>query len=60
MNLQVVSKDSATLNLPNEKVYQANANHRTICKFGSAESQDYKQVSRAIADMVKKIIAKAN
>ncbi len=36
---QVVDKESAVLNLSNEKLFPVDANHRTICHIPSAESQ---------------------
>jgi hypothetical protein len=48
-NRQIVDKDSAVLNLPNERaVGVAQANHRTICKFERVDSQKYVQVWHAI------------
>ena len=51
--LQIVDKDSARLNLPNEiAVGVAGANHKSICKFGRADSQKYLPVWRAIKNLV--------
>ncbi|KAK4888605.1 hypothetical protein LTR27_012500 [Elasticomyces elasticus] len=51
----IVNKDSALLSLPNEKTFPMNANHSTVCKFGSENSKNYLLVGRAIAGMVENI-----
>ncbi|MCJ1472951.1 hypothetical protein MMC13_001600, partial [Lambiella insularis] len=59
-NRLIVDKDSASLNLPNEiAVGIARANHRTMCKFGDADSQKYRPVRNAIADMVAITVTKS-
>jgi hypothetical protein len=51
--LQIVDRDSACLNLPNEiAVGVAGANHKSICKFSRADSQKYLPVWRAIKNLV--------
>jgi hypothetical protein len=51
---QIVDRDSATLRLPNEiAVGVAGSNHRTMCKFDSADSQKYKPVWIAIRNLAK-------
>ena len=50
---QVVDERSAQLNLPNEKVFPVDADHRTICKIPSREDQVYKIVGVWIAKLVK-------
>ena len=51
--LQIVDKDSARLNLSNEiAIGVAGANHKSICKFSSADSQKYLPVWRAIKNLV--------
>jgi hypothetical protein len=51
--LQIVDKDSARLNLPNEiAVGVAGANHKSICKFSRADDQKYSPVWRAIKNLV--------
>ena len=46
---QIVDKDSARLGLPNENaVGVIAANHVTICKFNSRDSQRYRPVWKAI------------
>ena len=47
-------RDSACLNLPNERaVGIAGANHRTMCKFATSESQKYRPVRAALDALVK-------
>jgi hypothetical protein len=51
---QIVDKDSAMLRLPNEMpVGVAGSNHRTMCKFDSADSQKYRPVWIAIRNLAK-------
>lgn len=51
---QIVDKDSATLRLPNEMpVGVTSSNHRTMCKFDSADSQKYRPVWIAIRNLAK-------
>jgi hypothetical protein len=51
--LQIVDRDSACLNLPNEiAVGVAGANHISICRFSRADSQKYLPVWRAIKNLV--------
>ena len=50
---QVVDEQSARLNLPNEKVFPVDADHRTICKMPSREDQVYKIVGVWVAKLVK-------
>ena len=46
---QIVDKDSARLGLPNENaVGVIAADHATICKFNSRDSQRYRPVWKAI------------
>ena len=45
----VVSKDSATLCLPNERTEYLNANHREVCKYSDASDHNYITVRNAIA-----------
>jgi ankyrin repeat protein len=49
-HIQVVSEDSATLNVPNEERFYMNANHRNICKFENME-RPYIQVWTKIKSM---------
>ena len=50
---QIVDRDSACLNLPNEiAVGVAGANHKSICRFSRADSQKYLPVWRAIKNLV--------
>jgi hypothetical protein len=53
--VQVVDEQSALLNLPNEKPFPVDANHRTICKIPSAESQEYEAVGAWIADLARSV-----
>ncbi|KAH0537658.1 hypothetical protein FGG08_005571 [Glutinoglossum americanum] len=52
MNCLIVSKDSACLGLPNEISTPIQANHKTICRFSSADSQRYRPVWKAIKKLV--------
>jgi hypothetical protein len=52
-SLQIVGRDSACLNLPNEiAVGIAGTNHKSICRFSHADSQKYLPVWRAIKNLV--------
>ena len=56
-----MDKDSARLKLPNEiAVPVDNADHRSICKFDSAESQKYLPVWRAIKKIVDSTLVDPN
>lgn len=50
---QVVDEQSAQLNLPNEKVFPVDADHRTICKASSRDDQVYKVMGVWIAKLIK-------
>jgi hypothetical protein len=51
---QVVNRESARLNLPNENaVGVPGSNHRTMCKFEHYKSNKYKLVGIAVEDMAK-------
>lgn len=54
----VVDEQSAVLNLPNEKLFPVDANHRTICKIPSAESQEFEAVGAWIEDLVRSVAPK--
>ncbi len=53
--MQVVDEQSAVINLPNEKLFPVDANHRTICKISSAESQEFEAVGAWIEDLVRSV-----
>ena len=53
---QIVDKLSACIGLPNEKLLAVDANHRTICKIPSAESQEYEAVGKWIVKLVKEAV----
>jgi hypothetical protein len=53
--VQVVDEESALLNLPNEKLFPVDANHRTICKIPSADSQEFEAVGAWIEDPVRSV-----
>jgi hypothetical protein len=56
--LQIVDKDSASLNLPNEvAVGAAGANYKSICKFSCADSQKFSPAWRAIKNLVDSALA---
>lgn len=50
---QVVDAQSARLNLPNEKLFPVDADHKTICKISSREDQVYKVVGVWIAKLIR-------
>ncbi len=50
---QVVDEQSARLNLPNEKLFPVDADHRTICKMSSREDQVYSIVGVWITKLIK-------
>lgn len=50
---QVVDEPSARLNLPNEKVFPVEADHRTICKMSSREDQIYQIVGVWTTKLIK-------
>ncbi|KAH0559284.1 hypothetical protein GP486_004200 [Trichoglossum hirsutum] len=49
---QQVDQGSARLNLPSEKVFPVQANHRDMCKFSSLGCQKYEPISAAIEELV--------
>jgi hypothetical protein len=50
---KIVDKDSACMNLPNEKPpTPISADHKTMCKFSDAESQKFRPVWMAIKELV--------
>lgn len=51
----VVDEQLALLNLPNEKPFPVDADHRTICKIPSAESQEYEAVGAWIAVLARSV-----
>ena len=53
--VQVVDEQSALLNLPNEKLFPVDANHRTICKIPSGESQEFEAVGAWIEELVRSV-----
>ncbi|MCJ1399212.1 hypothetical protein MMC11_002414 [Xylographa trunciseda] len=55
MNTLIVDKHSALLRLTNETSVPVQANHRTICKFSSVNSQAYQLVSNCIIESSNKI-----
>ena len=52
---QVVDEDSATIDIPNERLFPVDADHHTICRFGSAESQAYKAVGSHVVSLVRSV-----
>lgn len=50
---QVVDQHLAIIGIQNEILFPVAADHHTICKFGSAESQAYKAVGSHVASLVK-------
>lgn len=54
--VQIVTEESARLNIPNEKTFAVDANHSSICKFASVHGQTYQFISRAIAELVETVI----
>ena len=52
---QVVDEDSATMNVANERLFPVDADHHTICRFGSGESQAYKAVDSHVVSLVRSV-----
>lgn len=52
MLLQIVSKDSACLNIDNEIAVGLAANHINLCKFADAASQKYSPVLGALKRLI--------
>jgi hypothetical protein len=48
----IVSKDSAFMDLPNERRITLHANHVDMCKYSSAEDTNLRIVGRVLADLV--------
>ncbi|KAI9740332.1 MAG: hypothetical protein M1834_004911 [Cirrosporium novae-zelandiae] len=48
---KVVDEESATLNIPGEMRIPMDADHRTICKFGSKNTQNYQSVMAKVQDL---------
>jgi hypothetical protein len=54
---QIVDENSARLDIPNERaVGVAGSNHRTMCKFGEADSQRYEPVWKAVKQLAQDAI----
>ncbi|KAJ9156533.1 ankyrin [Pleurostoma richardsiae] len=51
-NSPIVDKDSAVLNIPNERLIPMRANHRTICQFPNEDSQEYLLVKEALEAII--------
>ena len=54
---QIVDKDSARLNLRNEKVIPLAADHFSICKFRAASQEKYRLVEGVIIQLVQSVTA---
>ena len=52
---QVVDEDSATIGIANERLFPVNADHHTICRFESAESQAYRAVGSHVVALVRTV-----
>ena len=50
--LQVVTRSSAVLNLPNETARELNANHQSICRYKDRSDQNWRPVLNSILGMV--------
>lgn len=50
--VQVVDERSAVMNLPNERPIPVEADHQSICRYLSANSQRYLQVQALVQDLV--------
>ena len=50
--IQIVNDTSARLDMPNEIALPIDANHKTMCKFPTADCQIYRPVWRALRDLV--------
>ena len=53
--VQVVDEDSATTGIPNERLFPVDADHHTICRFESVESQAYKAVGSHVVTLVRSV-----
>lgn len=53
---QVVDEDSAILGVPREVIIPINADHRSMCRFFSANSQKYFPINSAIVEMANRAI----
>ena len=54
---QIVDENSARLDISNERaVGVAGSNHRTMCKFGEADSQRYEPVWKAVKQLAQDAI----
>ncbi|KAK6332009.1 hypothetical protein TWF718_002547 [Orbilia javanica] len=51
----IVNRSSAILNVPHGKYAPLYADHRDICRFENAESDNYKKVLRAILEMADEV-----
>jgi hypothetical protein len=56
----IVEKDSAYIGLRHERIQPLNADHRTICKFGSADDPNYIKAITAIASIVEDVLSKTS
>ncbi|EPS45887.1 hypothetical protein H072_110 [Dactylellina haptotyla CBS 200.50] len=56
----IVTRSSAILNVPHEKYAPLYADHRDICRFENAESDNLKKVLRVIVDMADEIAQQRN
>ncbi|CAJ2505932.1 Uu.00g000620.m01.CDS01 [Anthostomella pinea] len=53
MNFVVVTKDSAILHIPSERLYGAERNHRNIAKFENTDDEVFQQVVDSLAFFMK-------
>ncbi|TLD25152.1 hypothetical protein PspLS_05891 [Pyricularia sp. CBS 133598] len=52
LNTLVVPPSSAIIGLPNEIVLPLNANHRSMCRFGSSDSENYRIVEETLMEIL--------
>lgn len=57
---QIVDEASALIGLPNEKRLPIEANHRTMCKIPSADSQEYQALGAWIVKLTKSVVEEAS
>ncbi len=56
----IVDKASATLDLPNERSYPLNADHRGICRFLGPKDPNYKTLRNTFITTIDKISSNSN
>ncbi|GAW10773.1 hypothetical protein ANO14919_001080 [Xylariales sp. No.14919] len=52
LTVLIVPRESATLGLPNERIFLVNTHHRNICRYPSAQDQTYTLVAASIKSIL--------